>query len=239
MEAVKPLSHSRVENLRPAHLKLCTSQSCDLCFCLGMGGEPPPEIKPSGNDELRRLILQQAHEMGLENVRAALTEYQVDTQRSFEMFRAGTTTGAETIKAAILINGGAAVAVLAFIGHLVAIHAPSAAVMNFAWPLALFVIGVLASALASGVTYLVHWCYVTALNYEFAGKKARRDDKDDVAKPNEQSEKRWNRIAWRVNLGGGLFGRFVTVSFRRRLLPRLSCAQIRRRDLDRGSSHQF
>jgi hypothetical protein len=166
-----------------------------------MGGEPPPEIKPSGNDELRRLILQQAHEMGLENVRAALTEYQVDTQRSLEMFRAGTTTGTETIKAAILINGGAAVAVLAFIGHLVAIHAPSAAVMNFAWPLALFVIGVLASALASGITYVVHWCYVTALNYEFAGKKARRDDKDDVAKPNEQSAKRWNRIAWRVNLG--------------------------------------
>src|SRR6267143_3663544 len=153
------------------------------------GDEPPPN-----GDELRRLVLQQAHEIGSENVRAALAEYQVDTQRSFEVFRAGTTTGAEAIKAVTLINGGAAVAVLAFIGHLVSIRATPVAVMNFAEPLALFVIGVLASVLGSGVTYLVHWCYVTALSYEFAGKEARRGGKDDVAIPKERAARRWNRI---------------------------------------------
>jgi hypothetical protein len=96
------------------------------------------------------------------------------------------------------------VAVLAFIGHLVSMRATPVAVMNFAEPLALFVIGVLASVLSSGVAYLVHWCYVTALTYEVAGKDARRDGKDDIAAPKERAAKKWNRIARGVNLTASL-----------------------------------
>jgi hypothetical protein len=164
-----------------------------------MGGGQP-EIKPLGNDKLQRLILGQAHEVGLENYRGALAEYKIDTQRSLEMVRIGNSAGIEAIKAVTLINGGAAVAMLAFIGHLVSVRATSPAIIHFAVPLALFVGGVFASVLASGINYLAHGCRLTSLGCEFAGKAARRDGKNELATSKEVWSTRWKWIAMGVNL---------------------------------------
>jgi uncharacterized membrane protein YvlD (DUF360 family) len=115
-----------------------------------MGGGLPPKIAPPIKPvELWNPLSVYLRPQGSE----------ANMQWPLEMFRAGTTTGAEAIKAAILINGGAAVAVLAFISHLT-----KPEVARFAVPLFLFVGGVFASAVASGVTYLVHWCYVAGWN---------------------------------------------------------------------------
>lgn len=61
------------------------------------------------------------------------------------------------LRSAILLNGGAAVAMLAYIGKL-SVEA-SASVSQFAFPLFLFVLGALTVAVGSGVTYLSQWFY--------------------------------------------------------------------------------
>ncbi len=67
-------------------------------------------------------------------------------------------SGQAAMKSAFLINGGAAVALLAFIGHLVSIREVGHVSM-FARPLIVFVGGVLSAALATGVTYVTLSCY--------------------------------------------------------------------------------
>ena len=54
------------------------------------------------------------------------------------------------IRALILINGGSAVALLAFIGHLASIPQGPLLIASFAVPLGWFVIGLLAAALLAG-----------------------------------------------------------------------------------------
>jgi hypothetical protein len=53
-----------------------------------------------------------------------LAAYGANTSRSLQAVEAGNKAGAESIKAVTLINGGATVALLAFIGHLASISAP-------------------------------------------------------------------------------------------------------------------
>ena len=57
------------------------------------------------------------------------------------------------------INGGAAVALLAFVGHVVTTGHAQGLVARFAWLLTLFVLGVLGGAVAFGVRYLTQWFY--------------------------------------------------------------------------------
>lgn len=65
--------------------------------------------------------------------------------------------GGSALKSAILINGGAAVAILAFIGK---IYTPSSPIVkNLACPLMMFVYGVLVSAMATGAAYITQSCY--------------------------------------------------------------------------------
>ena len=76
-----------------------------------------------------------------------------------EMFRSVITAGQGAIKSSFLLNGSAAVAMLAFIGHL-AQFAP-AKISAFAVCLALFAFGVLSIAVTSGATYLSQWFYAS------------------------------------------------------------------------------
>lgn len=77
-----------------------------------------------------------------------------------EMFRSVITSGQAAIKTGFLLNGGAAVAMLAFIGHL-AQHLPGKVHM-FALVLAPFTFGVLSGAMLSGLTYLSQWLYASS-----------------------------------------------------------------------------
>lgn len=77
---------------------------------------------------------------------------------NIELFRATFESGQSGIKAAFLLNGGAALAILAFVGQLAtskAVFAPH----QWAWALSWFTIGVGVAALISGLTYFTLWSY--------------------------------------------------------------------------------
>jgi len=74
-----------------------------------------------------------------------------------EMFRSVIASGQNALRSAFLLNGGAAVAVLAFLGKLADQHQDRIA--QFAGSLILFVVGVLSVTMATGATYLSQWFY--------------------------------------------------------------------------------
>ncbi|MDQ7073427.1 MAG: hypothetical protein Q9N32_08265 [Gammaproteobacteria bacterium] len=75
------------------------------------------------------------------------------------MFRSVITAGQSAIKSSFLLNGSAAVALLAFIGHLATID--KSYVAFFAPSLLPFAYGVLVIAVTSGFTYLSQWLYAS------------------------------------------------------------------------------
>jgi hypothetical protein len=84
-------------------------------------------------------------------LQAANLRIQAAQAQSIEFFRSIVASGQSAIQTSILINGGAAVAILAFIGN-VAKQAPAAAA-DLADAVVRFAAGVLAAALGSGITY--------------------------------------------------------------------------------------
>jgi len=74
-----------------------------------------------------------------------------------EMFRSVIAAGQHSTKSTFLLNGGGAVAMLAFIGHLAEIDASKVAA--FAPCLLPFCIGVLTIVVANGFTYLTQFAY--------------------------------------------------------------------------------
>lgn len=87
-------------------------------------------------------------------------------QSSLEMFRSVITAGQSAIKSSFLLNGGAAVALLAFISHIATTNRSSISI--FADSLLPFAYGVLAITVTSGFTYLSQWLY--ASEYQTAKK---------------------------------------------------------------------
>ncbi len=80
-------------------------------------------------------------------------------ESSLEMFRSVIAAGQSAIRALFTLNGGAAIAMLAFIGHL-ATESPKQ-VEPFAPTLLPFAIGVFLASGLAGVTYLSQWLYAT------------------------------------------------------------------------------
>ncbi|WP_236170126.1 hypothetical protein [Pseudomonas parasichuanensis] len=74
-----------------------------------------------------------------------------------EMFKSVIQTGQSALKAIVLLNGGAAVALLAFIGKLADVSKPN--ISLFALPLTIFVVGAFLSTISSGLTYLTQLIY--------------------------------------------------------------------------------
>ena len=81
-------------------------------------------------------------------------------EQQLEMFRSVITAGQGAIKSSFLLNGGAAVALLAFISHLAQYN--PAKVPMFAPCLLPFSLGVLTIAVTSGFTYLSQWLYASS-----------------------------------------------------------------------------
>lgn len=61
---------------------------------------------------------EQIHRIAEANQRASLAQYDADVQTSLEATKAANKSAADALRAVTLLNGGAAVAMLAFIGHL-------------------------------------------------------------------------------------------------------------------------
>jgi hypothetical protein len=83
----------------------------------------------------------------------------LSNEGKLEMFRSVISSGQNAIKSSFLLNGGASVAILAFIGHLAQFQPLK--VSAFASCLLPFTIGVLAIAVSSGLTYLTQWLYAS------------------------------------------------------------------------------
>lgn len=99
-----------------------------------------------------------AGDAAMEAYRAELSAWvssrQQDHEHNLEMLRATITTGQSALKSALLINGGAAAALLAFIGSAWSSNKIVEALPDISAALLLYVFGVLAAAVAAGATYL-------------------------------------------------------------------------------------
>lgn len=82
----------------------------------------------------------------------ALAKYNADREGQRHHFDAAVTLAGHALKSAMLINGGAAVGMLTFIGHELQLPKPSRS--TFAFSLLLYVLGILFAAIATGLSYL-------------------------------------------------------------------------------------
>ncbi len=102
-------------------------------------------------------------QLHIEKYKAELASWVAKTQHAsaweLESFKQIIAMGQSALKSVTLINGGAAVALLAFIGHLAVVTTSKLQVAPFAESLRFFVAGVFCSALASGTTYLSQYSY--------------------------------------------------------------------------------
>lgn len=86
--------------------------------------------------------------------------YEAQQSVAREMFRSVILVGQSALKSIILINGGAAVAMLAFIGNIASKQTLSIQAMtSFTQPMLFFAMGVLSGALGTGGTYMSQFFY--------------------------------------------------------------------------------
>ena len=95
-----------------------------------------------------------------------LAQYSAERAQDIELFKAVILSGQAALKSAILINGGAAVALLAFIGSVFKSSPNSVVITKLSCAMVYFVIGVLSGAVASGTAYISQFFYAY-------GKKCR------------------------------------------------------------------
>lgn len=111
--------------------------------------------------EARRQHLLELTQPELEQYKAQLAMWIENQRHAFvvttEGFKSVILSGQNALRSALLINGGASIALLAYIGKLKV--AGSTQLSSLAFPLLLFVIGVLVTAVNSGITYLSQWFY--------------------------------------------------------------------------------
>ncbi|MBS3911210.1 MAG: hypothetical protein KGZ70_10800 [Hydrogenophaga sp.] len=90
-----------------------------------------------------------------------LAYYKASTDAEQEMFKSVIETAKTALSTSILVNGGATVALLAFLGNLLAKSQPAAAAMQAALNVSIicFALGVLLGAAATGTTYCAQYCY--------------------------------------------------------------------------------
>jgi hypothetical protein len=88
-----------------------------------------------------------------------LAEYSAKSASALELFKSVIEAAKMTVTSLILINGGSAVTLLAFIGHLASAENPPILIASFAKPLLCFVIGVFAAAFFGGLILLTQKLY--------------------------------------------------------------------------------
>jgi len=106
-----------------------------------------------------------------------LAWYEARNASALELFKSVITTAEVLIKSLIFINGGAAVALLAFIGHLASTGKHGPAIHAFACPLACFVSGVLVAGLFAGFLAAGQKLYAEAFNREGNKNAAKKEQK--------------------------------------------------------------
>jgi hypothetical protein len=88
-----------------------------------------------------------------------LAEHRAQHEAQLEMFKSVIETGQTAVNTAILVSGGASVALLAFIGNLMTKGQPAPLPQAFVWALCAFGGGVLLGAMATGARYIAQHSY--------------------------------------------------------------------------------
>ena len=88
-----------------------------------------------------------------------IAKFNAEQLHSIEMFRSIITYGSAALKSAILINGGAAVALLAFIGNIWTKEISQIAVNSLTNSILYFSFGVLVAAVGAAGSYFTQYCY--------------------------------------------------------------------------------
>jgi len=93
-------------------------------------------------------------------------ENKVAKTAQLEVFKAVILQGQSALKSAFIMNGGASIAILAFLGKLS--DSKASCISCFTEPMQIFVTGVFLAGLSSGVTYLSQWAssYDTDAGYK-------------------------------------------------------------------------
>ena len=111
------------------------------------------------------------HDSNLAEYRAEnernIAHYNAQQLHAVEMFKSVIGYGSAALKSAILINGGAAVALLAFIGNIWSKEIAQAAVSHLTSAIAYFSFGVLAAAVGTASSYFTQYYY--SENYQRTG----------------------------------------------------------------------
>jgi hypothetical protein len=89
---------------------------------------------------------------------------------NIELFKAVVETAKTALKTALLINGGACIALLAFISNLAAKADLLSRAAKFSNPMSYFAIGVLVAAVATGCAYMTQSSYAHFANKRSSGK---------------------------------------------------------------------
>jgi hypothetical protein len=84
----------------------------------------------------------------------------METESEKEIFKSILSYAESALKTVILINGGACLALLAFLGNIIAKGINTKVVIEFSFPILLYVAGVLVGAIATGAAYLTQYSYI-------------------------------------------------------------------------------
>jgi primosomal replication protein N len=95
---------------------------------------------------------------------SSLAQYDAKIKAHLEMFKSVINAGKEALNATLLINGGAAVACLGFLGSMLSKGGSESLGLMFTVPLAAFGFGVLSGALGFGMRYCAQFFYARLLN---------------------------------------------------------------------------
>ncbi|MDD1960083.1 hypothetical protein NP534_08185 [Pseudomonas sp. 39004] len=119
------------------------------------------ETLTSGLDKFINSASEESESILIERLKAYL-QSEVEKEKynhsaDLEMFKSVIQTGQNALRAIVLLNGGAAVALLAFIGKLADVSRLN--IPLFAAPLTIFVVGAFLSTISSGLTYLTQLLY--------------------------------------------------------------------------------
>ncbi len=119
-----------------------------------------------------------------ENQRVSATEYQqqieewkarltADTAHSIEMFKAVLEAGQTALKTAIVINGGAAAALLATLADVIRSQSPNQLLAPLGQSWLLFMIGLGSAGVATAFRYLSQATYAASMYAEVEAKKSK------------------------------------------------------------------
>ncbi len=104
-----------------------------------------------------------SHETHIEilktNHQLQVEEYKHHSVANIEIFKSVITTGANAAKAILIINGGGAISLLAFLGNIWTKSPAPEVISSVAFSLLMFGIGVLLAGMCSGFTYAAQYCY--------------------------------------------------------------------------------